>query len=604
MSDFAELDAILNRYLDGVASAEEIARLENALAEDQQFADHFARWCLAHRQITELLNESKLHQLMDDFVTSAPTLPKAARRRGLHLPIWPRAINDAQLGDRRQAGARARFTMAHLSAIVTLAAMITVVATLLATDWWGTRSSTVDASLTDSPAQLMAKDGEAEFVATLTQAMNASWAPGAEVYEHGQQLRAGSRIALSSGVAKVTYDCGAEIALQGPCEFVVRERMVGVIESGRLTANVPRRAFSFAILSPQADFVDLGTAFGIDVGDDGRTELHVFEGEVLYSQPQSPGTQGNGVFHVTANEAVEFSSAEDVPSRISLREDQFSDLFALRRAADIEVGHVAESKLALWLAADVAVTTDSEERVVSWQDIVYGDNTAGEDAIQMDGNARPLLVKDAIGSRPAIRFDGDSDYLLTTPLETTDDQTVLLVCQFSQSAFKKGRRWGGQIINYDGPPSRYLSDTLEPGVLQIGEPLLEKEFRPTLISAQVFAGFIGSAVVESGRMDTMQTGADRPIIVAYVYDYDYQHGKSRMFVNGKSYGEARAFAPQGITSRKIIGRHAWMQNYFHGDLAELMIYNKALSEGELLETMGYLAEKYGIAMEQPGPAVD
>jgi len=82
----------------------------------------------------------------------------------------------------------------------------------------------------------------------------------------------------------------------------------------------------------------------------------------------------------------------------------------------------------------------------------------------------------------------------------------------------KSRRWGGQILNYDGPPSRYLSDTLEPGVLQIGEPLLETEFKPTLFSAQVFAGFIGSATVESGRIDATPVGVDTPVVVSYRYD--------------------------------------------------------------------------------------
>ena len=69
--------------------------------------------------------------------------------------------------------------------------------------------------------------------------------------------------------------------------------------------------------------------------------------------------------------------------------------------------------------------------------------------------------------------------------------------------------------------------------------------------------------------------------MAFVYDYEYEHGKSFLTINGRRYGEARAFAPQGITSRKIIGRHAWKQIFFHGDLAELLIFNKALSADEL-----------------------
>ena len=185
-----------------------------------------------------------------------------------------------------------------------------------------------------------------------------------------------------------------------------------------------------------------------------------------------------------------------------------------------------------------------EARVISWQDILYGDNQSGEDAIQVDESARPRLVQDALAGRAAIRFDGNSDFLLTTPLATTDDQTVAFVCQFSRSATDKSRRWGGQILNYDGPPSRYLSDTLEPGVLQIGEPLLEEEFQPTLLTAQVFAGFIGSATVESGRVDAVPVGINSPVVVTY--RYDLTNTRATLAINGQQYSETRAFAPQAI----------------------------------------------------------
>jgi hypothetical protein len=153
-------------------------------------------------------------------------------------------------------------------------------------------------------------------------------------------------------------------------------------------------------------------------------------------------------------------------------------------------------------------------------------------------------------------------------------------------------------LNYDGPPSRYLSNTLEPGVLQIGEPLLASEFKPTLLTGQVFAGFIGAATVEAGRVDAKQVGVNTPVIVSYLYDYG--NGRAVLSINGRPSGEARAFAPQEITSRKIIGRHAWMELYFHGDLAEMMIYNKALSQEDLSKATAYLADKYSIKLDSVG----
>jgi hypothetical protein len=49
-----------------------------------------------------------------------------------------------------------------------------------------------------------------------------------------------------------------------------------------------------------------------------------------------------------------------------MNEEQFARLFALRRAADIESVNLIGDKLALWLAADAAVTTDNQQRVISW----------------------------------------------------------------------------------------------------------------------------------------------------------------------------------------------------------------------------------------------
>jgi len=585
MSEYAELDRILSRYLDGSVDADELALLESQLAADEQFAEHFARWCLAHRQVSELLTENKLHRLMDQFVTTAPGLPKETVK---------------QLRQSSAAVAREHKGRTRSSRFWTLGWVAFASVAVFSAVWLLANRSQPETKEIDGRQAEVVPDPAAPIVAaTLTQVVDCVWAAGAPVLHHGQLLHVGDQVALKSGMAKVTFDCGAEVVLEGPCDFWIQAPMAGQLFSGRITANAPRRAFSFAILSPQVDMVDLGTSFGVEVGDHGRTELHVFEGEVLCSEPakQHLGKR-NEIIHVKANKAMEFRAAGGEPSDIAMNQAPFSRLIALRRAADVKAGHLSEDKLALWLAADVAVTTDAANRVISWQDIVYGDNKSGEDAIQVDEKARPLLVKDAVHGRPGIRFDGESDYLLTTPLETTDDQTVMFVCQFGPQAFRQGRKWGGQIINYDGPPSRYLSDLSQPGVLQIGEPLLEEEFKPSLLTGQVFAGFIGSATVESGRVDAVPVGMNEPVIVAFVYDYEYERGKSYLMINGRKYGEARAFAPQGITSRKIIGRHAWMELYFGGDLAEMLIYNKALTPDELAQTTKYLADKYAIKLDE------
>jgi Concanavalin A-like lectin/glucanases superfamily len=595
-------DQLLSRYFEGVIAPDELAELEAKLLADEGFAEHVARWCVMHRQIAELRTEHALHQLMDQFITGSSALPKDIFEL-LHVSSdrfhdQARRSESAPNATSRRGGRTTFATWLPVSAIVL---GILLLAGLEVAMWSFGRGKTDEPGIASTPSDAAppAQRG-VEIAATLTQLVDGVWQPGAPVLEFGKQLSDGTRIALQTGMAKVTFECGAEVVLQGPCDFTVQNNMAGYLHAGRITAHVPRRAFSFAIHSREVDFVDTGTAFGVSVGNDGQTELHVFEGEVLCGPSKDKLHERKDIIHVMANKALEFRSQQRDPTNIVMDARPFSRLIDLRHADKEPSTRVVPKGLALWLSADTAVKTDPESRVIAWQDIIYGDNRSGEDALQSDEQARPTLVEDAINGRPAVRFNGTSDYLLTTPLETTNNQTVLFVCQFSPAALDSNRRWGGQIINYDGPPSRYLSDTLEPGVLQIGEPLLEEQFKPTLITGQVFAGFIGAATVESGRVDAEQVGAGVPIVVSYVYDFD--HGRAVLSINGHPYGESRAFAPQGITSRKIIGRHAWKQLFFCGDLAEMMIYNKALSPQELTKATTYLTDKYSIQFDGPAGA--
>jgi hypothetical protein len=598
MKDDAHFDRLLSQYLEGSIGQDELALFESRLLSDDCFAKHVALWCLMHRQIAELGTEHALHQLMDQFVkgTAGRTQDAFAQLESFSDLDAVEPRRDSASSSRRSMGATSLLSRSWFPMATAIGLSVLLLAGAGAI-WWKLQRTEAALNRVESSSVAVAPVAvpNDEFVATLTQLVDGVWAPGAPQLESGQQLTGGTRVALQSGLAKVTFDCGAEVVLQAPCDFTVQNRMIGYLWSGRITAHVPRRAFSFAILSREVDFVDTGTAFGVNVSDDGQTELHVFEGEVLCGPSKDKNLGRKDIIHVTANKALEFRAQQRNPTDIVMDEGQFSSLIALRHAAKVPPTRVIPDHLALWLSADTAVKTDDEDRVVSWQDIIYGDNVSAEDALQSDKEARPRLVQNAINGQPAIRFDGKSDYLLTTPLETTDNQTVLFVCQFSPGAFDKSRVWGGQILNYDGPPSRYLSDTMEPGVLQIGEPLLKDQFKPTLLTGQVFAGFIGEATVESGRVDAVQVGADVPVVVSYRYDYD--HGRAVLSINGRPYGESRAFAPQNITSRKIIGRHAWMQLFFCGDLAEMLIYNKALSSQELADATSYLAAKYSIPLE-------
>ncbi len=113
------------------------------------------------------------------------------------------------------------------------------------------------------------------------------------------------------------------------------------------------------------------------MGSNGRTQLHVFEGEVLCSQPKKEPVEHNDVIHVTADKAVEFNSPSGERNDIAFDKQQFERLMSVRHAAEVSSQKLLPTRLALWLAADASVMTDDKHRVVAWPDILYGDNRSG-----------------------------------------------------------------------------------------------------------------------------------------------------------------------------------------------------------------------------------
>jgi hypothetical protein len=227
--------------------------------------------------------------------------------------------------------------------------------------------------------------------------------------------------------------------------------------------------------------------------------------------------------------------------------------------------------------------------VQCWNDLLCDASQTFQVALQLDPQARPRLIPDAVGGMPAVRFDGVDDYLLTTPLETTDSQTIVGVLAFSNS-----RPGHGQIINYNGPPHRQLHFPATPGVLQMNARRFDDgELR--------FTGLISSGWSKEGWstdgfvraiLPPSSPAISEPLIVCF--RYDTTANQSAMFVNGKLYEQTTAPWPAGVTSRKVIGRRGFYSTrHLNADIAELIIYNQALSDQEMLQVTKYLADRYG-----------
>jgi hypothetical protein len=165
----------------------------------------------------------------------------------------------------------------------------------------------------------------------------------------GQPLHVGDRIATDAGLASLRFDCGAEVVLKGPAEFVVVSPMRARLLRGTLTAQVQETAHGFRIDTPNSRVIDLGTEFGLSVDDGGDTEMVVFSGKVALqyaaAEPTEEGAPtpdvpqsnaellGDGRL-LTDGEAMGISQSGEVRRLVMVRETDFPRSMSSNRSSN------------------------------------------------------------------------------------------------------------------------------------------------------------------------------------------------------------------------------------------------------------------------------
>ncbi|MCE9568336.1 MAG: FecR domain-containing protein [Planctomycetes bacterium] len=115
--------------------------------------------------------------------------------------------------------------------------------------------------------------------AKLTDANGCKWGSGTLPTEPGARLGTG-RLRLAEGVAKLVFDNGAELRLEGPADLELQDGNRCTLHAGRLVARCPETARGFFVDTPSAKLMDLGTEFGVSVTDGKTSDVQVFEGRV------------------------------------------------------------------------------------------------------------------------------------------------------------------------------------------------------------------------------------------------------------------------------------------------------------------------------------
>lgn len=119
-----------------------------------------------------------------------------------------------------------------------------------------------------------------ESIATFERATNVDWGTSSFRPTISQRLSIGQELSLESGEIELLFDSDVKLIIRGPSRFCLTSANSLLGWQGAFSAVVGEAGKGFTIETPVAQIQDLGTEFGVIVGQHGETDVAVFKGEV------------------------------------------------------------------------------------------------------------------------------------------------------------------------------------------------------------------------------------------------------------------------------------------------------------------------------------
>jgi hypothetical protein len=258
--------------------------------------------------------------------------------------------------------------------------------------WWSAQWGRIAAGLilvAAVAAAVMTGGYLRSTVAVVAGVEAAEWAPGQRMLTPGTALRRQS-LEIASGFVSLRFPSGATVLLEGPARLKLLGEKKARLEHGKAVAEVPPAALGFVLESPDGRILDLGTKFGVRVGVQGGTEVHVLQGKV-----QATGVGETKAHDLEESEGVLLAASGAVP--MVADKTLFLTHLPPRRSGPVRCVHWAfdEGKGNETLSVgDPLPGTDTPTKLLSL-------------AATGQGNG-PKWVKARFGS--GLAFDGKGDY--------------------------------------------------------------------------------------------------------------------------------------------------------------------------------------------------
>src|SRR5689334_628584 len=243
---------------------------------------------------------------------------------------------------------------------------------------------------------------------------------------------------------------------------------------------------------------------------------------------------------------------------------------ALFVSCPIHAQTIPSADLKLWLKTDAGVRL-SGNHVRQWDDL----SGSGNHASQTDSNRQPIFLQNAVNGQPAVAFNGTTDFLsFRLSPSGSSGMTIILVSRAAmdggsaqESVHRAAVGWGQSATG---------------GGLYISP--LQGKVQYRFGTAQPSDSQVYTRPVPAGSAPTMTV-----LVKDESQEFLYIDRALRAIANG---------LPSSIDNVNDIGNLGRGQNagdYFDGEISELLVYTRALSDAERLAIEEYLSAKYAIA---------
>lgn len=233
--------------------------------------------------------------------------------------------------------------------------------------------------------------------------------------------------------------------------------------------------------------------------------------------------------------------------------------------------------LKLWLRPDSGIEMDrSSRRVRLWRNTIG--NNENTSASQAAPDKQPSLIEGGLGTYPVLRFDG-GDLMAgqQSPGLATGNLTIFAVGKRTvPSTWSTLVSLAGQPGAYGAPLLTWRNQTQQFGPMNVGWE--EDSGKYLELTNQFENQFIVASMIRSGGDDGI--GGNLAIRVASASQVLERVATQ----SWRSYPSASY----------LVGRHYWAGLDLTGEIAEVLIYDRALTVGERNAVETYLSEKYKI----------